>query len=164
MQHTNRALHWIVSILNKHNIDYIISGGFSAKLYGSKRELHDIDINIFENKFDELLPEISQYIIYGPSRYQDGKWNMNLITLNYENQEIYIGDLSDAYISNKERTQWIKLTNNLAPLHMVIDGMTVNIINPNDLISYKEQLDGDHQIEDIEAVKNYIRQNNLLNV
>ncbi|MFA7191702.1 MAG: hypothetical protein WC089_00165 [Candidatus Paceibacterota bacterium] len=154
---TIKALNWIVNILNEHKIDYVVSGGFSAKLYSSKRELHDIDIDIFENKFDELLSEISKYITYGPDRYKDGKWDMNLITLNYGGQEIDIGDLSDAYISNKERTAWIKLENKLEPVKMTVGGIEVNVINPQDLINYKKNLDGDHQLEDIKSVEAYIK-------
>jgi hypothetical protein len=41
------ALRWIIGILDRHNIQYQITGGFAAKLYGSSREVNDIDIDIF---------------------------------------------------------------------------------------------------------------------
>lgn len=78
---TINALRWIVEILNKNKINYQISGGFAGKIFGSKRELHDIDIDISKKDFRKILPEISSYITYGPDHYVDGKWDLELITL-----------------------------------------------------------------------------------
>lgn len=159
---TINALHWIIEILNKNKIDYQISGGFAGRIFGSKRELHDIDIDISKKDFNKILPEISDYIIYGPNHYIDAKWNLELITLNYNGQEIDISDSDNVLISNKERTKWISfLTDFSKTLEIDLNGINIKVINPNDFMEYKKELDGEHQIEDIEAVKNYLIKNNL---
>ncbi|MEX2029256.1 MAG: hypothetical protein WD963_02120 [Candidatus Paceibacterota bacterium] len=73
MKNTEAALKWIVSILEKHNIVYRISGGFAARVYGSQRELADIDVGMQENHFSEILSEIKGYIVSGPENYNSGE-------------------------------------------------------------------------------------------
>jgi hypothetical protein len=51
MDKTKNALKWIIGILNKHKIEYQISGGLAGRMFGSNRELHDIDRDISERYF-----------------------------------------------------------------------------------------------------------------
>ena len=161
MKNTEKAFLWIINILNNKKIPFQISGGFAAKIYGSPRELNDIDIDISKKDFDKILPEISTYIIYGPSHYIDAKWDLELITLNYHGQEIDIGDCDNILISNKERTKWISFATNFSKtLDINLNGIKIKVINPKDFIEYKKELDGEHQLEDIEAAKCYLIKNN----
>lgn len=36
--------HRIVEVLNHHHIEYVVVGGYAARLYGSRRPTYDIDI------------------------------------------------------------------------------------------------------------------------
>lgn len=154
---TENALKWIIGILNKHKIDYQISGGLAGKFFGSKRELHDIDIDISEKDFPEILTEISEYIIFGPARYKDDKWDLELITLNYFGQEIDISGTDTLMISNKERTKWISYSNSLSDtLDIKLGDLKVKVINPKRFLEYKKELDGEHQLEDIKAAEKYL--------
>lgn len=155
---TTNALKWITEILNRKNILYQISGGFAAKIYGSERPVNDIDVDIPEDNFKDILEEVRPYIKSGPRRINDGKWDMDIITLNFKGQEIHIGGAYDAKLSNKERTEWIPIPVDFSKIQKKgIEGILVNVISPEELIKYKQHLDGDHQIEDIEAVKRYLR-------
>jgi hypothetical protein len=152
------ALKWIVDIFNKYNIPYRIGGGFAAKIYGSPRPLNDIDFGISEKYFPIILPEISQYITFGPARWNsDGKWDCELITLNYHGQEIDISGTDTSKISNKERTKWIPLADSSTnTLNVNVQGIDVKIMNPRELKNYKKELDGEHQLVDIQAIDNYL--------
>lgn len=70
------ALQWIVGILEKHNVPYQISGGFAARLYGATRPINDIDIDIAHDGFEKILPEVREYIFFGPADYKDEKWDI----------------------------------------------------------------------------------------
>ena len=161
-QKTLEALKWIVDILDRHNIDYHISGGFAGKVFGSERGLNDIDIDISEKYFDRILPEISEYIIFGPARYKDDKWDLELITLNYKGQEIDISGADTLLISTKDRTQWIPVPTDFSKaLDFTLNGIDIKIINPNDFLTYKLELDGDHQLEDIAAAGRFLIENSF---
>jgi hypothetical protein len=156
-QQTVKALEWIIEIFNRLDINYQISGGFAGKVFGSKRELHDIDIDISENNFKKILPEISKYIIYGPTRYKDAKWDLELITLNFNGQEIDISGVESMLISNKERTKWLSSHVDFSKvLEIDLNGIKLKIINPKDFVQYKKELDGEHQAEDIKVAQNYL--------
>jgi hypothetical protein len=156
---TIEALRWIVEIFNKHSIPYRIGGGFAAKMYGSTRPLNDIDFGINEKYFPTILPEISKYTTYGPARYKDAKWDCELITLNYHNQEIDISGTETIKMSNKKRTEWISLDESSDTLDMNVGGIDIKVMNPVELMEYKKELDGNHQLIDIKAVENYLATN-----
>ncbi len=154
---TINALRWIVGIFNKHDVPYRIGGGFAAKMYGSLRPLNDIDFGISEKYFSVILPDISEYIISGPERWNgDGKWDCELITLNYHGQEIDISGTDTMRMSNKERTKWISRAVPYSTVDMNVEGIDIKVMNPMELVTYKKELDGDHQLVDIKAIEDYL--------
>ena len=62
MKNTQAAFHWIVNILKTHNIPFHVAGGLAAKSYGAQRELADIDLDIPEDRFEDIIPEVQKYI------------------------------------------------------------------------------------------------------
>jgi hypothetical protein len=160
---TKNALRWIVKILNDNNIPYKIGGGFAANLYGSPREVNDIDISLSGKYFSIIVPRVSEYITAGPKHYLNEKWDCETLSLNYNGQDIDMTDIDSLKMTNRKRTEWIdvKTIRNYDPISMNIEGITVSIMDPRDLIAYKKELGGDHQEIDIEAVKQYIAKHNL---
>ena len=156
------ALVWIVGVLEKHEVEYQISGGFAAKLYGSPRELNDIDIDIREKYFETVLPEVSPYVTFGPARFNDGKFDCDLMTLDYGGQEIDISGTDTLRMSNKDRTEWISYPNfTFDTLDTDVAGISLKVVHPWKLIEYKKELDGEHQHADIQAAQAYIAQNGI---
>ena len=150
---TKGALEWIVGILEKYEVPFQISGGCAAKIYGSPRELNDIDIDIPENYFSKIISDVKPYIIYGPDQYKDNKWDLYLMTLNYAGQEIDIGS-GNAKISTKDRDKWIDFSTDFSKaVKKTFLGLEVPVIPKEDLVNYKQLLDGEHQQVDIESIK-----------
>lgn len=56
MRQSKDALVGIVSLLRKQEIPFVITGGLAAPVYGSKRPLVDIDIDIPERFLPGLFP------------------------------------------------------------------------------------------------------------
>ena len=141
MRNTREAFNWIIKILRNHRIQFRLSGGFAARVYGSKRKLADIDIDVPTNSFSELLPEIKKYVIFGPARYQDKNWNLLLITLKYRGQKIDLCEVGKQKIFNKLKRKWEKLDINLLKAHKIrILGCVVPIIPKIELIAYKRKI------------------------
>ena len=161
---TRKGLHWIVAILNKHNIPYRIGGGFAASVYGSSRQINDIDISLSGEHFSVIAPEVLEYITAGPKHYNNEKWDCDCLSLNYHGQEIDMTDIDTLKMSNKEGTEWFQTKDHFRRYPVIvtkIEGVDVSIIDPRDLAAYKKHLNGDHQQVDIEAVEAYIKNQNL---
>jgi hypothetical protein len=161
---TLKELRWIVGILNKHQVPYRIGGGFAAHIYGSTRPIKDIDITFPGKYFSIIMPDISEYITAELKHYSDAKWDCDGLSLEYHGQEIDMTDIDTLKMSNKERTKWFQTKDNFRKFPnyiMKIEDIDVSLIDPRDLIAYKKELDGEHQLVDIEAIQKYISKNNL---
>jgi hypothetical protein len=154
MKNTKAALSWIVDILNKKQIPYQITGGFAARLYGSDRALADLDFDIPEDRFADILPEVKQYVIFGPKQYKNDHWDLLVMTLEYEGQEIDIAGAYEGKLFDSAVGKWVLLPFDLSKaIPKEAFGMTVSVIPRDDLIEYKKKLG---RAVDQEDVKNLV--------
>lgn len=154
-----KALDWIIPLLNSKGIPFHITGGFSAHLYGATRPINDIDIDLPTAALNALIPEVSKYLDFGPKRHVDSSWDLYVATLNYNDQLIDLTGAEDAYIFNKSSGSrepiiinfndvvWVSAFNHRLPLQ-----------NPQDLMNYKLKLgyDEDKHLGDIAAIQQYL--------
>ncbi len=151
MRRTKEAFRWIIEILRKHKIPFQISGGFAAKIYGSNRQLVDIDIGVPDNRLKEILPDVREYIIYGPKRYIDNYFDLLLMTLKYKGQEIDIYGNNKMKLFDCKNKKWVKNKINLTDsITKKVYGTNVPIIHKKMLIAYKKLIGIN---EDIKALK-----------
>lgn len=154
------ALKWITDILGKYDIQYQVSGGLAAHIYGAGRTINDIDIDMPEEAFNIIYDDIKKFIIFGPAHYKDECWDLKLVTLNYYGQEIDMGGSTTTKIYNNTTQQWVNVLVDLSKIRIFdVHGIKVPIHDPYDLIEYKKLLKGDHQKSDIEAISDYVKQN-----
>jgi len=155
---TMEGLRWIVEILDKNKASYKIGGGFAAKIYGSPREINDIDISISGKYFSTIIPDVSSYITAGPKHYSNEKWDCDTLSLNYLGQDIDLTDVDTLKMSNLAKTEWMKVKEKRLFDGIItnINGIAVSIMDPRDLISYKKELGGEHQLIDIKAIQEYL--------
>lgn len=141
MQTIKEALSWITTILKKQNIPFQIAGGLAARAYGSTRQLHDIDIDIPEENFETIMDEVLPYLTFGPDHFRDKYWDVFLMTLNYNGQEIDISGANDAKIYNNKNNTWEKIITDFSKImHIELYGINVPVINREALIAYKKML------------------------
>lgn len=154
MKNPEKTFKWIVNILNKYKIPFVISGGLAGKSYGSQRPLNDIDIDIHDSDFNIILNDIKPHIIFGPDQYRDERWDLLLVTLNHEGQEIDISGGDTLKICDARTGKWkLNQTNFFNTEKRNIFGIKVPVISRKDLIEYKSMLIGEHQLLDIQAAQ-----------
>lgn len=155
MKKTKSAFIWIVDILREHNISFLISGGLAAKIYGSKRALADIDIEVNDKDITFLREKVKKYIIYGPKKYKDSEFDLLLMTLKYKGQEIDICGKDSLKLYNKQKKAWRREKRNLNDFTLKkIYGKLVPVIPLSSLISYKKKIS---RAVDLKDVKNLIK-------
>ncbi len=147
------ALCWIVDLLNQKNIRYQITGGFAAKLYGSPRDLYDLDIDIDANNFNQLLPFVDPYIISGPQRYKDDSFAVWLLSLCYHGQLIDLSLSQNARIFNKTTKKWEDSPTNFDQSNIVNFGQQrFNVIPKDELIIYKKIIGRPTDLIDVQNI------------
>jgi hypothetical protein len=150
MRNTEAAFRWIIQILQNNNIPFQITGGFAARLYGANRELHDIDIDIPEEDFPKIVPLVEEYIIRGPLRYTSDKWDLQLMTLLFEGQEIDLGGAFEGKMFDKDANDWVDITCNFATAKLMdVYGLKVPVVNKEELIAYKRIVARDTDLTDV---------------
>lgn len=147
------ALVWITDILKKYHVPFQISGGLAAIAYGATRHLADIDIDIPDNQFELIRDEVHRYIIYGPERFKSDKWDLMLMTLNYQGQEIDLSGSDSTYLFNQQTGEWSKLNEDIAAActRKVFD-LDVPVIPLDSLIYYKKMLGREVDLIDINQI------------
>lgn len=149
-----KAFHWIIGILNKHHIKFEIDGGLAARAYGAERELVDIDLVIPEKEFENILSDVASHIQYGPSWFSDDKWNLLLMTLDYEGQSIDIaGSQHQKYFDNNKK-EWINSPADFSQSEIKnIFGIDVPVIPKGRLIEEKRHLMREVDLIDLEFLE-----------
>ena len=154
MKNTENALKWIVNILESKKVRFQITGGFAAGLYGSNRELADIDIDINDDDFEKITNEVKQYIIFGPEQFKDENWDLKLMTLEYEGQVIDI--CGESTIFDKNNNKWMLIKTDFSNSnHVNTYGIDIPVITKESLVAYKSKLLRNVDVEDIEALNNF---------
>lgn len=157
-RNTKEALGWVIKILKKHKVPFQITGGLAAKIYGSKRPLNDIDIDIPDKDFPKIIEDLEGFIVYGPKHYVDERWDCKLLTLNFKGQEIDISGANDTKICDARTGKWENVPIDFSTAILKeIYGITIPVVSPQDLIAYKNMLTGTHQKEDIKEVSTWIQ-------
>ena len=85
------ALNWIVDFLESNDIAYVACGGLAARVYGSERELNDIDFYVPHKSYNAVVDFGRLYITYGPIHQQTEHWDLEYVQFNYQDQEVEIG-------------------------------------------------------------------------
>jgi predicted nucleotidyltransferase len=154
----SKALRWIVDILHEHQIPFQIAGGLAARVYGSTRELDDIDIDIPEESFSLIQPAIQSYIIFGPEQFKDENWDIFLMTLDYHGQKIDLGGAYKTKIFNQQAQQWEELFSDLSRARLSsVFGIEVPVISLKELIAYKTKVAREVDIADVQEIMMKIR-------
>lgn len=146
-------LRWIVDVLRRHKVPFQITGGLAARLYGAQREIFDIDLDVPEDSFQDILADVAPYISFGPAFFQDESWRVYLLTLNYKGQDIDLGGAYQTQIFDSTRKEWVDSPAHLDAVTVIpIADLELPVVNREDLIRYKSLLNRDVDVQDIKGL------------
>lgn len=155
MNNGKKALIWVTDTLKKHHVPFQITGGLAAIAYGANRPLEDIDIDIPDNQFEKIMDDVKSYIIFGPKRFKNDKWDLMLMTLNYQGQDIDLSGADSTRIYDEKAHEWILLNEDLlkATQKNIFD-LDLPVIPLINLVYYKKILAREVDLIDIQQVEN----------
>jgi len=153
MKNARLALKWLAEIFAKKQISWQVTGGLAAKIYGAKRPLADIDIEIHKKDFKKILHTVKKFIVFGPKKYKDDNWDIFLMTLKYKGQLFDISACDDASIFNHKLQKWSLEKSTLTKKRLKFWGLTLPVVSKKKLSIYKSKLGRPVDLIDLEQMK-----------
>jgi hypothetical protein len=153
MKDSQRAFDWITTLLDELGHPYVVVGGLAAIVYGSKRPLFDIDLDVPMFALREIADRAQAYVTFGPSRFRDEQFDIELLTLRYGEQEIDLTAAEDVLLFDRGAATWRQVPTDLkaGELHEVF-GKRVPVMGRDALLAYKPMLARDLDLEDVIAI------------
>ena len=136
------ALSWIVEILSRHQVPYQIVGGLAAQAYGATRPLVDIDLYAPLEKADGVLEEIRPYVTRELMPHLSASWDLVYMALNYQGQDIEIGNTSPTprFFNHRDGHWELQAIDHTRSNVVNIYGVAANIMPKDELLNYKAML------------------------
>jgi hypothetical protein len=142
MGDTARALAWIVHTPRQHQIPFQAVGGLAARAYGATRPIIDLDFYIAMERFDDLRTSVAPFIRWGPQYYRDNSWDITFVKLEYAEQKIELGGVTNAMFFNRQANQWVAQVIDFHRSVLIeVLGTVVPVMPKAELIAYKRMLD-----------------------
>ncbi len=144
-----KILKFLVKKLQENNIPFHVSGGLAAILYGVKRPLNDIDIDIYGRNIPNVESIFENYIIDNFDHYQDTHFDIYLMTLEIEGVKVDITQEENILFFN---SQGRKIANkgSIQNAHVVQwEDINVPVQDKTELIEYKKIIARDTDLEDV---------------
>lgn len=146
----------VLDLLVAQAIPYQVTGGLAARLYGSRRELADIDIDVRTRDLAPLYHELVKNGCtprFGPGWYRDDEWHLMLASVEFDGQLIDLAGCDTAMIRDTRDGTWAKYPDCLEDASTVmLGGREVRIISRENLIRYKQLLEREVDLEDLRHI------------
>ncbi len=150
------ALSWITNILQTQHIPFQIAGGLAARAYGAERTLNDIDIDIPQEQFTKLKDLVAPFITLGPEPCKTDKYDLLLMTLHYQGQEIDISSADQVKVFDEKTQAWIDISSDLSDISIQdVLGLSLPVIPRASLLYYKKILARATDLQDVREIENY---------
>lgn len=153
MKDSMRAFDWITGLLEELGYSYLVVGGLAANVFGGRRPLYDIDLDVPKSALREVAERAKLYVTFGPARFRDEQFDIELLSLRYADQDIDLTAAEDVLLFDRNAAQWRHVPTDLmaGEIHEVL-GKKVFVIKREALIAYKQMLARDTDLEDVAAM------------
>ena len=141
------ALKYIMSLLKKYNFKWCISGSFACYLYGVKRPIGNIDIDVEadekDKEFRSLVHDVKKYTTLPFQLWIDKNYDNWVINVVVNSQLLSVCSTKNLKLFNKEKNQYelfYKNGNLPTPRILSFHGLKIPISPPEYVIRMKEAL------------------------
>lgn len=147
------GLRWSVRLLRKLKIPFLVSGGVAVKLYGVRRHVSDIDIEVSDTDLSKVATKVRKYIKFGPARNVEQYFDESLVKLKYKGQEISFCGCDSRKIFNTKKNKWQTDRINLnESITKKFYGLSIPVIKKEHLIAYKKIVGRKKDLIDTQAL------------
>jgi len=140
------ALHFIMPILQKYQFQWLITGGFAARVWGVVRPLTDIDIDINTSRetesFQNFLKDVEPYTTQKLEHFVDQNYDNYNVEITYQGQVLDICPMAEMKIFDTASGAYEKFyKNGLPEIEFVhFHGLDLPLLSKKLIIKNKEML------------------------
>ena len=150
--HQKEALKTVVNTFKANNIPFQISGGLAAILYGVKRPLYDIDVEVYKKDMPQTITLFQKDISEAFHHIQDAHFDLWLLTLKINGVSVDISQADECYVGDGQGEK-IRVDSDLSKAHWInFEGLEVPVVSPSELIAYKTILARDTDLIDMKQM------------
>lgn len=153
-RNTAGAFAWITALLDDGGFGWVVVGGLAARTYGSARPLADIDIDVPRAALIFVAERAREFITFGPQRYQDSDFDIELLSLRWGEQDIDLTAAEDIRLFERGAGVWREVPTDMKAFETYpIFGRSAPVMSRELLVQYKRMIDRPVDRVDIEAIE-----------
>lgn len=144
-----KAYVWISEYFTSCEIPYVVIGGMAASLYGSPRDVVDIDIGVPNRSLSKINSDLHAFVKEDYSSGYDGLvWKLELIVFEKDHQIVDIFGYDEVFVSNGKNPVWYQVSFN-SVTKVQFGELSIPVIDVDELKKYKEILSRDVDLADL---------------
>lgn len=148
-----RVLKKVSQILKDNDIKFQISGGLAAIVYGAKRPLYDIDIDVYKKDVFKIQELFKEYISEDFYHLQDENFDIWLLTLKIDGVSVDISQAEDFYFGSANSKKVLMSPDVSKSVFTDFDGIKIPVENKDELIKYKKLLARETDLADAKQIE-----------
>lgn len=154
------ALNLIIPILEKYKFSWVITGGFACYVYGVKRPITDIDIDVDTSKdspeFKSLMNDLRESISQPLEHFVDQNYDNYNFETTINGRVIDICPMKEMNVFDKDKNAFVHFYENGFPSFETKDffGIKLPILSKELIVKNKEMLvwKRESDLKDIESL------------
>jgi hypothetical protein len=156
-----RALTYIIPILKKHGLKWVVTTGFACHLYGIDRPINDIDIDVDASKdstnFKAFVKELEPYITEPLNHFVDQNYDNYNFEITIDGQIIDICPMAEMRVYDEKISGYRDFYTKDFPAFETVkwNGLDLPVISKELLLENKEILvwKRESDLKDIAEIK-----------
>jgi hypothetical protein len=147
-----KVLKFLVDTLNNNKIPFQVSGGLGAIMYGSTRELRDIDIEVNKRNCPAVRELFKDFIVEDFRHYADGEFELWMMTLDINGVSVDINQVEESYVFDRGGDKKLLPEDIIDTESRKVGDIEFPVQNRENLIEYKQMLARDTDLIDVKEM------------
>lgn len=142
----------IVRVFKENKIQFQVSDGLAAIIYGAERPLYDIDIEVYKKDIPKVRELFQKNISKDFYHLQDENFDLWLLTLDVNGVPVDISKADECYLVDGKSNK-VSADADLSKAQLInFDGIEIPVVNKAGLIEYKKILARETDLVDIRQI------------
>jgi len=148
------AMEWISGLFRDKDVQYAAAGGLAARSWGATRPLVDLDFFVHSEDLERIMTDLAPYVDRPLTEHRDEYWDLSFMRLEYGGAPLELCVAEGAQYRESATGEWHEACPDLSAFtERELLGVTIQVMNRDDLVKYKRRVDRAVDRADIAAIQ-----------